>query len=136
MPFRQLASGLLATAVVLGLSAAPVAADPQTGLVVENVCNDGNVYTTIAATGADWNAQLDTDSTSVFHLTWYEITYEVTAPDGTVTVFGPDTVKKGGNDREHKKLLGCTFAFDADLGGGFTSHVSGPSRGWLTPAVK
>jgi hypothetical protein len=134
LKLRQMVSAVLAGAVAIGVAAAPAAADPQQGLVVELACDDGNAYTVIARATQDWNAQLVTDSTSVFHLTWYEIAFEVTAPDGTVTVFGPFTVEKGGSDRAHKDLLTCAFTFDLEFDDGSTSHASGTAMGWPTPS--
>lgn len=135
MTFRQPGCAGLVIAGTVALGAAPAAADPQDGLVVQMHCDDGGTYTTIARASAEWNAQLDTQSTSVFHLVWYQSTFTVTAPDDTVTVFGPFTSDKGGNDREHKDLLACTYAFDVDLGSGTTAHVSGPALGWVTPSA-
>jgi hypothetical protein len=132
--FRHVTGGVLLAAATAVLAAAPATADPQNGTVVTTVCDDGNTYTMVQQAGADWNAQLDTDSTSAFHLVWYQITYELTAPDGTVTVHGPFTVQKGGNDREHKGLLNCTFAFDIYPGDGSSRHIYGPAKGWLTPS--
>src|ERR1041384_4440851 len=111
--FRNCAVVLLAAVATLGLSTAPASADPQNGFLVQMSCDDGNSYSVVFQAGADWNAQLDTATTSVFHLTWYEITYVITTPDGTTTVYGPFEVVKGGNDREQKNLLACTYAFDA-----------------------
>lgn len=127
------ASAACISVAAVAASAAPATADPTEGLVVEVVCDNGQTYTMIARAGATWNAQLVTDSTSVFHLTAYTSTFEVTAPDGTVEIFGPVSVIKGGTDREHKDLLNCTYALDIDLGDGFTAHVYGPAVGWLTP---
>jgi hypothetical protein len=123
----------VATALPIAISATPAAADPPGVDPVVLVCDDGNSYETVARAGQDWNAQLDSASNSVFHLTWYSITYVVTEADGTVNVFGPDELVKGGNDRSHKNLLDCTFSFDVDLGDGRSAHIFGPAQGWLTP---
>lgn len=121
-----------ASAALLAMGTSPVAADPPGVEPVTMVCDDGRTYETVARAGQDWNAQLDTASNSVFHLTWYSITFVVTEADGTVNVFGPDEVAKGGNDRSHKHLLSCTFSFDVDLGDGRSAHIFGPAEGWLT----
>ena len=134
MRSHHLPTMFAATASVVALGAAPAVADPAKGLPVENVCDDGNTYTTVARGAATWNAQLDTDSNSAFHLTRYDITFTVTELDGTINVFGPEELVKGGNDRTHKELLSCTFSFDLTLGDGATAHVTGHSLGWLTPA--
>ena len=132
---RRLAGGaLVSTAIVTLGAAAPAAADPRGGQIVDVVCDDGNTYTMVAQAGQTWNAQLVSDSTSVFHLTRYTITYVVTSPDGTVTTFGPDTLVKGGTDRDHKGLLSCTYSFDLAFDDGTTVHISGPAVGWLTPS--
>jgi hypothetical protein len=125
---------LTTAALLLAGGAAPATADPQKGLSWPTSCDDGHTYQLVQQASADWNAQLDTESGSVFHLTWYEITFEVTNPDGTVAVFGPFEVVKGGNDRSHKDLLSCTFDVHLDLGDGRTAHITGPALGWLTPA--
>ena len=130
----QLAGGVLVTVAAVAAGAGPVAADPAEGLVVESVCDDGNTYTTIARAGQTWNAQLITDSSSVFHLTRYDMTFVVTAPDGTVTAYPPQEVEKGGSGREHKELLTCTYAFEIEFADGSTAHVSGASTGWVTPS--
>jgi hypothetical protein len=134
LSIRMLAMGALAALAAACLTITPATADPQQGLAVQTVCNDGTAYTTIARAAQEWNGQLVTDNTSVFHLTWYEITFEITAPDGTLRVVGPFTVDKGGNDRSHKDLLDCTFSFDLVLPDGSRSHVSGPAKGWVTPS--
>ena len=131
---RKAAGLLLAALTAVGMSATPAAGDPQNGFAVPNTCDDGHTYTTIAQAGQEWNAQLDTTSTSVFHLTWYEITYVITTPDGTTTTFGPFESVKGGNDREQKNLLTCTFAFDIYGADGTQRHHVGLARGWLTPS--
>ena len=123
---------LSATAFIVAMHAYPAVADPPGVDPVVMVCDDGNTYLTVARAGQDWNAQLDSASNSVFHLTKYSITFVVTEADGTVNVFGPAEVVKGGNERSHKDLLSCTFSFDVDLGAGRSVHAFGPAVGWLT----
>jgi hypothetical protein len=132
--FRKPAGVLLAMMTVLGLTATPAVADPQKGLVIEQVCDNGNTYSVIQQAGQDWNALLDTDGTSAFHLTWSTINYVLTAPDGTVTVYGPFESAKGGSDRDQKDLLNCSYSFEFDGSDGIHRLVFGLSRGWLTPS--
>ncbi len=128
------ATTIATTALLLAATAVPATSDPQKGLLVPTTCDDGETYQLVQGGSADWTAQLDTESGSIFHLTWYEITFTVTNPDGSVEVFGPFEVVKGGNDRSHRDLLSCTFSMHLDLGDGRTSHTTGTARGWLTPA--
>jgi hypothetical protein len=128
------AAALITAGCLVVAGTAPATADPQKGIVIETICDDGNTYPVVQRAGAEWNAQLDTLSGSVFHLTWYDISFEVTNPDGTVDVFGPFEAIKGGNDRSHKDLLSCTFSFFVDLGDGRTAINFGNALGWLTPS--
>ena len=128
------ATTLAAAVCLLAVGGAPATADPQKGLLIPTTCSDGNTYTVVQQAGQNWNAQLDTDSNSAFHLTWFEISFRVTEADGTVNVFGPFEAVKGGNDRSHKDLLSCTFSFFLDLGDGRTAINFGSVQGWLTPS--
>ena len=134
MPIHRVAATLITTALLLVGTAVPATADPQKGLLWPTTCEDGNTYQLVQQASADWNAQLDTESGSVFHLTWYDITFTVTHSDGSVEVFGPFEIVKGGNDRSHRDLLSCTFDVHLDLGGGSTARITGPALGWLTPS--
>jgi len=132
--FAKTAGVLLIVMVGIGVSAVESAADTQKGFQVPMTCSDGNTYTTVAQAGETWNAQLITDSTSVFHLTNYSLSFEATAPDGTITMAGPFVFTKGGNDRDQKKLLTCTYDFTTTGPDGTQYRHLGVANGWLTPS--
>jgi pectin methylesterase-like acyl-CoA thioesterase len=131
---RRLALATLTALAAPSLMPSPANADPRGDLVVNVVCDDGNTYTTVSRAAQNFNAQLVTDSTSVFLLTQYDFNVRVTAEDGTLVFEGSfPAIERGDSANRQRRNLTCSYDYTADRGDGTTVHAWGTLRGYVTP---
>jgi hypothetical protein len=139
-PFTRVMTAA-AGAAVLGLGAwAPAHADPvhaKNSLPITIVCDNGQSYSAITNGSGAWTPAHDLASTAMLiPVSFGEITFTVTAPDGTVLdqETQPPTAKAGASAHNRHAATSCSFSGSASAPDGTTFTIEGTVTGFVTPA--